>query len=116
MGDDSSLENIMRQENQMLKVPTLAVFMLFILIVAYTLYIFEVDKKYRKFGVISFVAYICSFYFFLAYSATQRLWEKGLYLPIPRPATIFLFLFLWAVGTLTLAVMISKMAKDSKHE
>ena len=112
----SSLEHFLYEQNQILKSPTVAVFMMFILLVAYTLFIFEVEKKCRKLGVASFIGYVFSAYFFFAYTKAPELWEKGLYLPIPRPAMIFLFMICWAIGTLTLAVMISRMAKDSKRQ
>ena len=113
MGDYySTLKYFLYERNDILDGPAVALFMMFILLVAYTLFIFEVEKKFRKLGISSFVAYICSFYCFYAYCRAPELWEKGLYLPIPRPAMICLFLLLWAAGTLLLAAMISRMAKD----
>jgi|GEM_PF-3696926 len=117
MGDYySTLQYSLHERNDSLDGLAVAIFMMFILLVAYTLFIFEIDKKFRKLGIASFVAYICSFYCFYAYCRAPELYEKGLYLPIPRPAMIALFLILWTVATLMLAVMISRMVKDRNRE
>ena len=108
----SSVEYSLTELNQQLRSPAIESFMFFVIVVSYTIFLFNVESKYRKLGVISLAAHIFALYFWLAYSDAQDLWELGLYLPIRRPAMVGLFLIFWTIGTLTLAIMISRMAKD----